>query len=467
MKKALCFLLTIFWLNTVWAQQVRNHGFESWHQDVYDDLDGYITSVIEGVHNVSRVQGQQGFAVSLQTTVRPWGDTVPGYLLNFNPDAWTGGQPYTDHVDTVKFYYKLHVLNQDTALVLIQFKYQGVPVGGGIFKFPASMNTNTWTEFSAPTHMPAGVVPDTLMLGVASSNAIAEVGMEPGSQIALDNMRFYNGTTEVAAPVNGNFENWVQYNITKPDSLHSSLDRYAGAGDLPVSRVTDHTEGSYGIKLYTFVHPVFNDTLAGMVTNSEGFNVWHSSGGDPLTDNPVGISYDIKGMVTALSVDPAWISFVFKHNGSFVYSVGDNFDANSGLSTSSFTHKYYPLSMSQTPDTVAFMAASSMKPGDYIVLDNIMLEYPAGVTENIEARELKAFPVPANDHINLKINARQAETVRIILTDIHGRKVYEKTFDLQLGNNIVRIPLKNLPAGMYVYTITDSTGGFSKKFIKK
>lgn len=467
MKKSLCFLFTIFWLIPVSAQQVRNHSFESWHQDVYQDLDGYITSVIEGVHNVLRVNGYQGSAVSLQTTLRSWGDTVPGYFINFNPDDWTGGEPYDEHVDTVKFYYKLNVLNQDTALVLVQFKYQGVPVGGGVFKFPASMNTNTWTEFSAPTHMPAGVVPDTLMFGAASSNAIAEIGMEPGSQLLLDNVRFYNGTTEVTAPNNGDFENWVQYDIMKPDSLHSSLDWYAGADDLPVYRVPDHTDGSYGIQLFTFEHPVFNDTVAGMVTNSKYFDIWNGPGGDPLTDNPIGISYDIKGEITATSVDPAWISFVFKRNGNYIYSVGDNFDANSGLSVTDFTHKYYPLNMSQTPDTIAFMAASSRQPGDYIMLDNIMLEYPAGVTENIEVRELKAFPVPAKDKINLKINARKAEIVHISLADNNGRQVYNKSFNLHQGENIIRIPLSDLPAGTYIYSVSDKTGDFSKKIIKK
>ncbi len=466
MKKIIFITLILWWLSPVWAQQIRNNSFEHWHDDIYYDLDGYITSVIEGVHNVSKIHGQQGMGISLQTIVSGE-DTIPGYFINFNPDTWTGGQAYSEHVDTIKFYYKLNMVNQDTALVLVQFSYQGNPVGGGIFKFPASMNTNTWTEFSAPTHMPAGIVPDTLMFGAASSNAIAEIAMELGSQLMLDNVRFYNGTTEVTAPDNGNFENWTQYDIVKPDSLHSSLDWYVSGSDLPVYRVADHTDGSYGIKLSTFKHPVFNDTVSGMVTNVNYFDIWNSLGGDPLTDNPIGISYDIKGHVSATSSDPAWISFVFKQNGNIIHSVGDNFNANSGLSATTFTHKYYPLNMSQTPDTIAFAAGSSMEPGDYIILDNMMLEYPAGVTENIEVRELKAFPVPAKDLINLKINARKAEYVQVSLTDENGRRVYNKTFDLHRGNNIVKIPLTNLPAGMYIYTISDSTGDFSKKIIKK
>lgn len=79
--------------------------------------------------------------------------------------------------------------------------------------------------------------------------------------------------------------------------------------------------------------------------------------------------------------------------------------------------------------------------------------------------ELKAFPNPSKEIINIPYSALNNEIVEIKIFDLNGKKIDTKKVDNQFDK--LRLDISNYANGAYIYTIKNSLGTYNGKFIKK
>ena len=73
--------------------------------------------------------------------------------------------------------------------------------------------------------------------------------------------------------------------------------------------------------------------------------------------------------------------------------------------------------------------------------------------------EVALYPNPAKDIAHLEINLKQNQVLEVTLTDMSGRIVYRSGKVLySAAKHTIDIPLQNLPAGNYVYSLQDVSG---------
>ncbi len=466
MKRFTFIILWIAWGN-IYAQnpQIPNHSFENWMTAQLKSLHEYFDSNDEDLNdnNIQQMTDAYSghYAVKLESSLDADNEVQVGYFINFDPDHFVGGSPYTEHVDSICGYYKAHVVDQDSALLVTIFKNNGNMIGGGVYKFGADKNTNNWTRFCYPTHMPTGIIPDTLMLGAASSNAIEEVNMEPGSWIQLDSLFFKAGNQLTTLPPNHSFELWDSREINSPDSFETSLQWDITTNPLSIEKVSDATDGNYAIKLNTVINQE-QDTIIGVLSNGH-IGSWPFDGGMAVTTIPTGVSWDYKVNIAGFARFEPRVAVIFKNNGQEV----DEFGQSYNQSQNSYQHVDLPINLNSPVDTLLFVAFSGGYPGNSLWLDNVMLHYPSGTTDNLNIQRSMAFPIPANNQLNFKIKAIKPEDIKIQIMDLKGRIVTKRTFNLHSGENQLQIKLNDLSKGVYFYNIKTKDQNFTQQFIKK
>jgi len=474
MKKQylLSVILFLFFASPVFSQQFANRSFENWLQEQYVSLSHFMDSGDEGFPSISReTDAQHGnYSVKLQTSLVS-NDTLYGFFINFDPDHFNGGDPYAQHVDSIVGYYKSGIVAQDTAWFLVQFKKIGVPVGSGLKAFTVLDNTNTWTKFKIDTNMPQGIVPDTLMIGAVSSNALNENpgldGVSDGSWLQLDNLKFYSGGVEVTPVINNDFEDWNVRTIEKPEGFLTSLLFDITTNPLSVEKTTDATDGNFAVKL-TNVLTSDNDTIVAGITNGSSID-WPPAGGLPLSVIPDSISYDIKlNRLVGGNEDAAWVGFIFKQNGNILHTSDRTYDS----STTGFIHENIIMNFNQYPqinqaDSLVFFAWNAYIPGSTMIIDNIYLHSQSSAISDLTFERLIAFPNPANDILHLRFYALKPENVNIRIFDMKGRQLIHKKLSNIQGQKDLTIDVSQLPHGNYIYSVETEKEKKSFVFIKR
>ncbi len=473
MKRKYLFIgmFLLFMINSnAQQEQLSNNSFESWLQEQIISLQDYFDSADEGRAGITKESDAYSgnYSVKLQTSIVAQ-DTMFGYFINFDPDGFTGGAQYTSHVDSIVGYYKAGVVAQDTAWILTQFKFNSTPIGGGLKGFTQLDNTNTWTRFKINTNMPSGVVPDTLMFGAVSSNALNDGpnnGVANGSWLQLDNIKFYANGVETTPMANNDFENWDNRTIEKPENYDSSLLWDITSNPLSVEKITDATDGQYAIKLNNVV--VHNDTIHAAITNGRFTHDWPPAGGLHITQIPDSITYDVKVYRTPSpsgTDDNAYVTFYFKNQGNVINVVGETYDVST--QGSGYKHERLDVDFNQNVDTLLFTLFNGRMPGSYTQLDNILLHYHTGNIGNLQVERLVVFPNPADNILQLRFNALKPDDVTIMVMDMQGKIIKRQTNYLNTGNNDISIDISGLSKGNYIFSIKNKEGSLSKTFIKK
>ncbi len=471
-KYPLFVILFLFYTSPVFSQQITNRSFENWLQEQFMSLHHYMDSGDEGHANIYReTDAQNGsYSVKLQTSIIS-NDTLYGYFINFDPDHdFRGGDPYSEHVDSIVGYYKAGLVAQDTAWFLMQFRNNDIPVGAALKYFTIADNTNSWTRFKLDTGMPAGIVPDTLVVGAVSSNALNENpgldGVSDGSWLQLDNIKFYANGTEVTPMINHDFENWDMHQVEFPEGYLTSLIFDITTTPLSVEKTTDATDGNFAVKL-TNVLTSDNDTIVAGITNGTTID-WPPAGGLPLTEIPDSISYDIKiHRVTGGSDDEGWLGFIFKKNGNILHT----FDRTYNVSSLGFIHENIPIDLNQYPevnqtDSLVFFAWNANIPGSTMIIDNIYFHTQSSSIGDLSFERMIAFPNPASDILYLRFYALKPENTQVKIYDLNGKLLINKEMKHIQGKRDLKLDISKLPPGNYIYQVQSGKFRKSKKFIK-
>ncbi len=89
-------------------------------------------------------------------------------------------------------------------------------------------------------------------------------------------------------------------------------------------------------------------------------------------------------------------------------------------------------------------------------------------TDDISADnvDVSIYPNPFTNNFTLKINASNAETVRIEYKDVHGKVLDDKSVRLKSGSNLIDWSVKpNIPGGVYFITIGGSRDSVVHKIL--
>ncbi|MDG1148627.1 MAG: DUF4465 domain-containing protein [Crocinitomicaceae bacterium] len=91
----------------------------------------------------------------------------------------------------------------------------------------------------------------------------------------------------------------------------------------------------------------------------------------------------------------------------------------------------------------------------YYVIDNVVSDFPVGLIEN-EALTVSVYPNPVNNFLNI-----EGENGMLTLTNLNGRVVLS-----QEHTGTSKVDFSNLSNGVYILSVTNSSGRFSEKIVK-
>jgi hypothetical protein len=89
-----------------------------------------------------------------------------------------------------------------------------------------------------------------------------------------------------------------------------------------------------------------------------------------------------------------------------------------------------------------------------------------GVYESVNKNiEVKIYPNPANDKLNIMLNLPYNSVITIAVHDILGNNLYHDTGEsIQYGSNIISIPITNFNSGLYYIQIKSDRINICKTF---
>lgn len=89
-----------------------------------------------------------------------------------------------------------------------------------------------------------------------------------------------------------------------------------------------------------------------------------------------------------------------------------------------------------------------------------------GVTETPSVvNSMEVYPNPAKDQATLKVNLSKGGNAEVALYNVTGQKVFGKAFEAQQGTQQIDIPVANLKAGVYFYSVTVNGERVSRKLV--
>ncbi len=104
--------------------------------------------------------------------------------------------------------------------------------------------------------------------------------------------------------------------------------------------------------------------------------------------------------------------------------------------------------------------------GNYLYIDNINI---GGVTHNFtlnSLQNLRVFPNPASNNINITLNNHQGET-SLLMINMLGQKIWNKNIKHIENSHTENISLKELelPSGVYFITVKSDIGQFTERVV--
>jgi hypothetical protein len=355
-------------------------------------------------------------------------------------------------------------VGNDSAIIIIEFKKAGSVISTTQITYRnVSGSISTFTPFSFPlSSIPEA--PDSVIVGMTSSN-LQGTGLQSGSWVEIDELAF--GGTGITQPIpGGSFDNWNTQYVDDPVGWEVQVEGNLGTG---INRSSTHYSGNYSIQLTSQLNSCNN-------CNNSVQAAWITTGYFTPNNGPAGgLPYTI--MVDTLTgyymylpagLDTAYVSVNMYSGTTMVGSFMHNLFA-----ASSWTYFEQPIFASSTPDTLRIDVQSSswnaQTPGSVLYLDYMQLKSQPLPPVNVNGiapviTGVTAYPNPAVDVLNIRLNYYISEPFNVMIYDMMGRILEKVNYNTQ--TNLITLPVAYLPAGMYFYQVTNNSNIIRGKFLK-
>ena len=276
----------------------------------------------------------------------------------------------------------------------------------------------------------------------------------------------------IAQIPNSGFENWSNdidgnYN---PDSWQTSN----MSSDTSVLPYTPSCSGNYAVLVRT--------TDVGFVFPGLAYIDF------PFTQRPTQLNFCYSATITP--GDEAYVMF-YSHLGDSIIGAQGNctfrIDTSSGMpsnfssqfsfkleATNGFHSYSLPLSYISplNPDSanISIIAGkpASSQAGTQIIVDELSFSFGTGINEEIVPLSAflgKTYPNPSKDFVVINLTMSESSDISVEIYDATGRKV--KFIDagrMPAGNQMIKIGVSDLEAGVYYYKVQGRTFDLSEKF---
>lgn len=460
MKKTLLSFAVCTAVISLYGQTVApNASFESWdNMAVKDSLDEWFNGTQElqgqGIFDVittyeipSAYLGSK--AVHLETIEyfnqgTGMTDTAFGYIVKEAADGGGfEGFPYSDTVDLFTCWYKCDIVGGDQGVVIIELYNSGSAYSSTVY--PIIGTVSSWTQLNIPLSGGSSQVPDSVFIGVASSDPFNPGVAAPGSWIEVDafSFDFLAGSTVPSPVPNGSFENWTYETIEVPTDWFSFDEFfYPVFGTQYATKSSTASQGSYSLQIETTFEMLMMGTPC-IVTNGD-FSV--------ALDSVVG--------GTPFIAQPAQVSGVYQFTESFVdtaYVFIDFWNATSGLhhmyvdtllDNSSWTTWSMDLTFTEAPDSMLMYFWGGKNLGSTLLVDAITFSGgDLSAQQMNEEQDFGIYPNPAQNAVT--IQADQVEIIRVF--DMAGNLILIQN---ELHNTgTIEISTAEFENGMYLVQI--------------
>ena len=102
------------------------------------------------------------------------------------------------------------------------------------------------------------------------------------------------------------------------------------------------------------------------------------------------------------------------------------------------------------------------------VMDEQIVEFSfVGIDELFVNGDMKIYPNPADNQLNISFIAKENADLEISLSDISGRTIMQDVYSASQGVNVVKLDIDNISRGVYLLNITEGNSSLNYKVIVK
>lgn len=439
--------------------QIPNANFENWNTT------NYIFPVNWNFFGtITRVSGANGnYAVKMERS----GD-APGAVVKGDPQGgqFAGGMPINVLPDSIVGNFNYSIAPNDTAWVLVNFKFQGTTLSFDIGTLTGNSGGG-FVHLGFKNHFSSAQLPDTVFVGVTSTNP-NDTTNPMGGYVIVDDLEFKDASGTTYPIDNGDFENWNNISNDDPIDWFTSNISYAPYMLFPVSKTTDAQNGNFAIRLENLS---FSNGLAtayalcgpqGQNGPAPGFAV---SGRDSVFEGYYKF-FPQNG-------DTGQIGIMYFYQGS---QVGWGFSIITDTAAN-YTHFSAPIGFNPgflgTPDSAAvfmlpFVGGSNPHGNSVLFVDNLSLIAPTVSLHKLEDvnNMVSLFPNPAKEMVTVQCNLKQVSDITISIIDAAGNELAAITQKGTVNTvNMIPIDLTNFENGVYLIKVKTGTSLEIKKLI--
>ncbi|MFK8008420.1 MAG: T9SS type A sorting domain-containing protein [Saprospiraceae bacterium] len=470
--KSINYILIFFLISSIQfleAQIIPNGNMEDWstHQLFETPTPfqtGNLQSFILGAdYGVTQVSGVTGSAARLET-IQAGGDLIPGIIiLGELEDDLGGGTPISATPDSVRVSLRYDIPVGDAGAIVLVFSKDGTINGYAQYDVMGTQNSFEQFTFDVP---PMVGVPDSVQFVVFSTDPDDPV---LGGFVEIDDIILTGIMEEMP---NGDFEIWESVEYDEVDNF-TSFNPFQALFDLEpmATQTSDAYAGNSAIRIENVEIIDFDngglDTL-GFIYSGEFLSDYAAFG---LDGTPQLISGWYKYAPVENDSATIYLSFT-KYNSTIGESeVVAEFNFLLGESSTYIPFEFL-LDFNVTPDSFSIAIASGnidgvdeyVPLGSVLYLDELSFDFIEGTKMPIFSDALEVYPNPAADFVFIKMDEKVGAPKSIQLTDAMGRMIqFSDIENLRIGNELLRIDMRNYSTGMYYYKIETENSVYSGK----
>jgi hypothetical protein len=260
---------------------------------------------------------------------------------------------------------------------------------------------------------------------------------------------------------NPSYEAWTTYPSGEYPTFWNTTDsayQAIGGGHSAIRETVDKCDGSNSVKLTSIAIFVTN-LVPGVITNGKLISPTVITGGNPFTSRPAFFNGCYKyvpsgadtGRVTAL---------LSKWNGTSRDTIAFAYGAPTSVPTlTNFQIPFVYHDLVNAPDTILIVIASgrgiqATNAGSYLIIDNVSTSGTVGISENTVARNIRIFPQPAQNELNISMDISQNTNMTYEVADITGRKILTG----KMNSSSEKIDISSLTRGNYFIAFRNEAG---------